>query len=437
MTAPRPTRRPQAASARATALDLLHAVLTRKRPLDEALQDHAGFFALDGRDRAFARLLTATTLRRLGQIDALIAGALERPLPVKARAVRDLLRLGLCQLLFLKTPAHAAVATAVDLAQKRGHGPHKALINAVLRRLAREGEALIEAQDAARLNTPDWLWESWSAAYGEAACRAIAEAHLSEPPLDFSVKADGDKWAWALGAVVLPTGTLRRPGGGRIEELPGYDQGTWWVQDAGAALPARLLGDVSGRLVIDLCAAPGGKAAQLANAGARVVAVDRAGNRLKRVKENLDRLGLSAELVRADAVRWRPPAPADAVLLDAPCSATGTIRRHPDVARLKTPRDVASLAETQDRLLAAAVGMVRPGGILVYCTCSLEPEEGPDRIARLMAGGAAFERAPVTAKEVGGLTELISAAGDVRTLPGQMRAFGGIDGFYAARLRRL
>ena len=236
---------------------------------------------------------------------------------------------------------------------------------------------------------------------------------------------------------MLPTGTLRRPGGGRVEELPGYDQGAWWVQDAGAALPAKLLGDVAGRRVVDLCAAPGGKAAQLANAGARVVAVDRSENRLKRVKENLDRLGLAAELVAADAARWRPPEPADAVLLDAPCSATGTIRRHPDVARLKSPADVASLAETQDRLLAAAVEMVGPGGLLVYCTCSLEPEEGPERVAKLLEGGAPFERAPLAAAELFGFAELISAAGDLRTLPGQLTAFGGVDGFYAARLRRL
>ena len=437
MTASKSDSRPAPPSPRGTALDLLEAVLGRKRPLDEALQDHAGFSTLAVRDRAFARLLTATTLRRLGQIDALIAGALERPLPKKARGVRDILRLGLCQLLFLETPAHAAVATAVDLAEERGHGPLKGLVNAVLRRMAREGARAVRAQDAARLDTPDWLWRSWSAAYGEQTCRAIAEAHLTEPPLDISVKADRDKWARALSAVVLPTGTLRRPTGGRVEELPGYDQGAWWVQDAGAALPAKLLGDVAGRLVVDLCAAPGGKAAQLANAGARVVAVDRSENRLKRVKENLDRLGLAAELVAADALGWRPPAPADAVLLDAPCSATGTIRRHPDVARLKSPADVASLAETQDRLLAAAADMVGPGGLLVYCTCSLEPEEGPERVAKLLAGGAPFERAPLAAAELSGRAELISAAGDLRTLPCQLTAFGGVDGFYAARLRRL
>ncbi len=421
--------------ARALAFDVVDAVLRRKRTLEDAIADHPAFDGLAARDRAFARNLAATTIRRLGQIDAMIDHALERPLPKKAAGVPIVLALGLAQILFLRTPPHAAVATSVELAQSLGHGPHKGLVNAVLRRLAREGDALLAAQDAARLNTPDWLWQSWSKAYGEAACRAIAEAHLGEAPLDITARDDPESLAASLDAKLLPTGTLRRAAGGDVARLPGFADGRWWVQDAAAALPAGFFGDVAGRRVIDLCAAPGGKTAQLAARGARVTAVDRSPKRLRRVRENLDRLGLTAELVAADAADWRPEEPADAVLVDAPCSATGTIRRHPDVARLKKPDDVAKLAIVQDRLLKAALAMAAPGGTIVYCACSLQPEEGPERIAALLAGGAAAELLPIGPAEVGGRDELL-ADGALRTLPCHLADLGGIDGFYAARLRR-
>lgn len=417
------------------AIDVVNAVLAKKRPLDVAIADHPAFEHLAGRDRAFARNLAATTLRRLGQIDKLIADALERPLPRKAAGVRIILALGLAQILFLRTPPHAAVATAVDLARARGFHAHEGLVNAVLRRYARDGGNALKAQDAARLNTPDWLWESWTEAYGGEVCRAIAEAHLAEAPLDITVKQDADAWAEKLDARILPTGSVRRAGGGEITKLPGFAAGHWWVQDAAAALPARFLGDVAGLSVIDLCAAPGGKTAQLAARGGRVTAVDRSPKRIRRLKENLDRLGLAAELVRADAADWRPLEKADAVLLDAPCSATGTIRRHPDVARLKSPAEVAKLAAVQDRLLAAALDMVKPGGAVVYCACSLQPEEGPARIAALLAAGAPAAMDPIGADEIGGLDELL-AEGALRSLPCHLREFGGVDGFYAARLRR-
>ncbi|MCH7863727.1 MAG: MFS transporter [Proteobacteria bacterium] len=420
--------------ARAVALDLLEAVLRRGRPLDDAIPDHPGFAGLEVRDRAFARLLTATTLRRLGQIDAVIDAALERPLPRKTQGVRDILRLGTVQLLFLDTPPHAAVATAVDLAQARKHGPHKKLVNAVLRRLGRQGRALAEAQDAPRLNTPDWLWEAWVKAYGEPTCRRIAEAHLSQAPLDFTVKGDAARWAKELDARILPTGSLRRPPGGTVTDLPGFREGAWWVQDAAAALPVNLLGDIKGRSVIDLCAAPGGKTAQLANRGAVVTAVDRSEKRLARLSENLRRLGLTAELITADATTWRPPQLAEMVLVDVPCSATGTIRRHPDVARLKKPDDVAKLTGVQDRLLTAALEMTAPGGTVVYCSCSLLPQEGPERIEPLIGAGGAARREPVKPGETGGMKELISAEGDLRTLPCHLPEQGGMDGFYAARL---
>ncbi len=327
--------------------------------------------------------------------------------------------------------------TAVSLTRARRQHTYAGLVNAVLRRLAQGGLALRDAQDAARLNTPDWLWESWSAAYGEATCRRIAEAHLAEPPLDVSVKGDAGHWAAALGATRLATGSLRLHPHGPIPALPGFADGAWWVQDAAAALPARLLGPVAGKSVLDLCAAPGGKTAQLAAAGARVIAVDRAQGRVARLRANLDRLGLAVETVIADVVTWRPAEPADALLLDVPCSATGTLRRHPDAAWLRTEEDVKALGPLQQALLEAAVAMVKPGGLIVYCACSLQPEEGPRRIDALIGAGAPVARQPVAANEVGGLAELITETGDLRTLPFHLEKEGGMDGFFASRLRRL
>ena len=433
----RATEYAETPTARATALDILLQVLGRRRPFDELLERDRQFAALEARDRAFAHLMVATTLRRLGQIDALIALCLSRPLPGPAHASRNLLRLGVAQLLFLGVAAHAAVDETVALAHGVDGGGYRGLINAVLRRLAAEGKAMVEAQDAPRLNTPDWLWQSWRAAYGEATCRAIAEAHLAEPPLDVTVKADPELWAAQLEAERLPTGSLRRRSAGDVRALPGFAEGAWWVQDAAAALPARLFGQLAGRSVLDLCAAPGGKTAQLALAAARVTAVDRSAGRLARLAENLSRLRLAAKTITADACLWRPERPADAVLLDAPCTATGAIRRHPDVPWLKTPDDVRRMAAEQDRLLRAAIEMVRPGGLLVYTACSLEVAEGPARIEALLAERAPLRRRPITAEEVGGLAELITPDGDLRTLPCHLAELGGLDGFYAARLERL
>jgi 16S rRNA (cytosine967-C5)-methyltransferase len=434
--------------ARAAALDLLGEVLERRTPLDEALLQHKTLGLLDSRDRGFARILVATCLRRLGQLDAVTAQLLDRPLKPKLEALRQVLRLGLCQILFLETPPHAAVDTSVRLAAKAGFGGHKGLVNAVLRRADREMRPLIAGQaasgEAGRLNTPGWLWDALAAAYGEAAAQAIAEAHLTEPPLDLSLKdpARAKDWAARLDAKILPTGGLRLPPGqGDVAKLGGYQEGAWWVQDLAASLPARLLRVPVGETVVDLCAAPGGKTAQLAAAGAQVIAVDRDAGRLKRLTQNLDRLGLSAATVEADATAWRPSEPAGAVLLDAPCSATGTLRRHPDIAWLKGPKQIAPLADLQDRLLAAAAGMLAPGGHLVYATCSLLPEEGPARIAALLTaaqrgGGAPLSRDPVAGEEVAGLGELITEEGDLRSLPSQLSGLGGLDGFYVCRLRR-
>jgi 16S rRNA (cytosine967-C5)-methyltransferase len=426
-----------ASTARLVALDLIAAVLGRDRPLDEAIEDSSAMAQLSLRDRAFARLLVATVLRRLGQIDALIAACVTNPLPQRAAGVHDILRLGLAQLLFLHTPAHAAVATSVDLAQSRGFLSYKGLVNAVLRRLSVEGPQRVEAQDVAQLNTPGWLWQSWTRTYGEDAVRAIATAHLREAPLDLTPRTDAADWSEQLAATRLPTGTLRRSGGGAVASLPGYAEGAWWVQDAAAALPARLFGNVAGLDVVDLCAAPGGKTAQLADAGAFVTAVDRSARRLDRLAVNLKRLGLPVAAVAADALTWRPERPVDAVLLDAPCTATGAIRRHPDVPHLKRPADVMRLAAIQDKLLRAAIDMLRPGGMLVYCTCSLEPEEGRLRIESLLHSGAPVERRPLSPQELDVPAEWLTPDGDLRTLPFHLAEYDGIDGFYGARLVKL
>ncbi|WP_448204387.1 16S rRNA (cytosine(967)-C(5))-methyltransferase RsmB [Azospirillum sp. sgz302134] len=424
-------------AARSAALDLLRDVLRKSIPFDDAFDAHPDLRGLEPRDRGFVRMLVATVLRRLGQIDELIQGSLAKPGLPKA-AVHDILRLGAAQLVFLGTPAHAAVDTAVALAAARGAEPYKGLINAVLRRIGREGAELVAKQDAGRLNTPDWLWLSWRHAYGIARTRGIVEAHLHEAPLDLTVKQDPAAWAERLEATPLPTGTLRRATAGAITDLPGFAEGAWWVQDLAASLPAKLFGDLAGKRVYDLCAAPGGKTAQLLAQGAEVVAVDRSAKRLERVRENLARLNLSAaEILAADVATWQPDQPADAVLLDAPCSATGAIRRHPDILRVKTPEDIAKLAKAQNRLLAHAVDLVKPGGTLIYCTCSIQPEEGEAQIDRILTRDPRVERLPIEPGELGGMAELINERGEVRSLPGMLGELGGIDGFFVARLRRL
>jgi len=289
------------------------------------------------------------------------------------------------------------------------------------------------------LDTPEWLMERWAAHYGVATARAIAVAHTQEPALDLTVKSDPAKWAAALDGRVLDTGTVRAVASGPVPQLPGYDDGAWWVQDAAAALPAKLLGDIRGKSVADLCAAPGGKTAQLAQAGAQVTAIDRSPARVARLRENLTRLSLQAETVVADAVEWAgPPEGFDGILIDAPCTSTGTIRRHPDVAWLRQESDIAALTALQQRLLKKSVSLLKPGGTLVYCTCSLEPEEGEQAVAALLASEPALRRVPIEASEVAGLAEIITADGDLRTLPSHLPnadpKLGGLDGFYASRL---
>ncbi len=394
---------------------------------------------LEGRDRALARLIAATVLRRLGELEFVLNSFLEKPLSKRHGALWQILLAGAAQLLFLDTPPHAAVGLAVDQARRDRQAAHyDKLVNAVLRRVARDGKAVLEGADALALNVPAWMLARWTQAYGGDVARRIAAASLAEAPLDVTVKEAPETWAERLGGAVLPTQTVRLAAGGRIEELAGYAEGAWWVQDAAAALPARLLGDVAGKSVADLCAAPGGKTAQLAAAGADVTSVDMAGARLERLRSNLARLHLDAQLVEADAVTWKPGRTFDAVLLDAPCTATGTMRRHPDILRLKRADDVAALADIQTRLLDSAAGLVAPGGTLLYCTCSLEPEEGARQIEAFLARDRRFTRSPIVAGECGIAADWLTPAGELRTLPfhlpGEQPHLSGMDGFYAARL---
>jgi 16S rRNA (cytosine967-C5)-methyltransferase len=422
--------------ARAVALDLLEQTLERRRPLDEALDASEIALRLSARDRAFALLLALTSLRRLGQIDDVLSRFLTRPLPARRHAVRNLLRLGAAQLLFLDTPPHAAVDSTVSLAGEIAPAAFAAFANAVLRKVAGEGKALVAGQDAAKLNMPSWLWRALVEAHGEATAREIARAHLAEPPLDLTTKAEPAAWAERLGGALLPTGTVRLAGRAPIEGLPGYGEGAWWVQDAAAALPARLLGPIAGKRVVEIGAAPGGKSAQLAAAGADLIALDRSPKRLAVLKENLARLRLAASLIEADATRWRPDTPVDAVLIDAPCSATGTVRRHPEAPYIRDLADAERLAETQDALIEAGAAWLKPGGVMVFATCSLLPLEGEARIDAALAKPLGLAREPIAATELGGRAEAVTQRGELRTLPCHLAAAGGMDGFFAARLRR-
>ncbi len=418
-------------AARKAALVMLSQVLRQRRPLDSQFDNLKN---LDPRDAGFARALVSQSLRHFGMLDAVIRHFVPKPLvPHKAGPATEILLLGACELLVLKVAAHAAVDAANNLAAADSKAVHfKSLINAVLRRIAREGESIRSGRDRARLNTPDWLWTRWSAQYGNDVARAIAEAHGKEAPLDIILKRDD----LASSQGVAIAGLSRRIGDpARVEDLEGFAEGHWWVQDVAATLPVLLLGDVTGKRVIDLCAAPGGKTLQLAARGADVTAVELDAARATRVRENLMRTNLNADVVEIDVRDFDGKAPL--VLLDAPCTATGTIRRHPDLPWIKGAADVTAQASLAYDLLESASAMVEPGGLLVFAVCSLEREEGEEQIAGFLAAHPEFARHPVTADELFGHGEWITADGDLRTLPCHLAELGGMDGFYAARLRRL
>jgi 16S rRNA (cytosine967-C5)-methyltransferase len=427
-------------AARRIAADILDGVLHKHRTLDEQLDGggaHPGVKTLSDRDRALMRRMVATALRRLGTLGHVLSRLLDRGIPTDAPRAQSALLIGAAQILWMDVPDHAAVDLSVRLVQSdRRAAKYAGLVNAVLRRCAREGQPLIDEVKSKTLDVPPWLLARWIAHYGEQLAREIAIAIGHDPSLDITVQ-----WATRLHGEILPTGTVRTLLQGSVTMLPGFSEGQWWVQDAAAALPARLFGDVSGKNIADMCAAPGGKTAQLVQAGARVTAVDRSPARMARLRDNFTRLSLDAEAVIADAADWQPEnsnGGFDGILVDAPCGSTGTIRRHPDVAWLRQEDDIGALMALQKRLLQKAVTLLKPGGILVYCTCSLEPEEGEHAISALLASDPTVRRVPIDASEVSGLAEIVTVEGDLRTLPCHLPhddpRLGGLDGFYAARL---
>jgi 16S rRNA (cytosine967-C5)-methyltransferase len=410
--------------------------------LDDAIARTRPFEQLEGSDRGFARLLAAETLRRRGAIDHIIGGYLDRPLPKKSARVMDILRIAAAQLLILETPAHAAVSTSVELANERGEtGGYSSLINAITRKISDTGKEAL-AKIPPRTDTPAWIWRSWERSYGPMGAKAITEAHRATPPLDITLKPGEDSDAWLARfreaghePILLANGSIRFARISDVTVLEGFEEGAWWVQDVAASLPVRLLGDVSGKLVYDLCAAPGGKTLQLVSAGANVIAIDKSGARLERVQENLERTNMRARLVEEDALRFRPAELADAILLDAPCTATGTIRRHPDIPWSKGETALSALTELQSKMIDHALGLLKPGGLLVYCVCSLQREEGEAQAKAALARNANVTRLPINPAEIGGFDKAINRDGDLRTLPSMLAEQGGIDGFFAVRFR--
>lgn len=435
---------------RRAAADLLFLTLEKRRTLDQAMDESPPFNDLDGPDRGFARAIASAALRELGRIDMALAPLLSRPLQAASPAIRALLRVGAVQLWRMDVPEHAAVSETVEAAKDwpdaRSGG---AFLNAVLRRAAAERPDL----DALPLTAiwPDWLAAAFEESVGADGAAALAAAQLGEPGIYLTAKTSAAAVAEVTGGELLGNGSVRAPGG-PVETLAEYGSGDWWVQDPAAALPAKLLmacpsdsppksgmimdksdmvmGKSSEVTAIDLCAAPGGKTLQLCAAGLNVIAVDRSKPRLKRLEENLARTGLSAEIIAADAETWRPETPADLLLLDAPCSALGTLRRHPEGAWIKRPDDIARFPDVQYRLLKAATEMVRPGGTILYCVCTPLKAEGADVVDRAIANGF-VTRLPVKPEEAPGFETCITEKGDLVTLPATNSEH---DAFFMSRL---
>ena len=421
----------EGANTRRAAAELLMLCLDSRRTLDDAMVASETFNTLEGADRGFARVIASAALRELGRIDAALAPLLSRPLEATSPAIRALLRVGAVQLWRLETPEHAAVSETVEAAKgwpdaRSGGG----FLNAVLRRAA-AAKPDLDALAPATI-WPDWLANQFTADLGEDAADALARHQLAEPPVFLTAKSDAAAVAAATGGTLTPSGAIIAPHTA-IETLPGYSDGDWWVQDAAAALPARLLSPQPGEAIIDLCAAPGGKTLQLAASGATVTAVDRSKPRLERLRENLARTGLTADIIAADADQWRPQAPAGKLLLDAPCSALGTLRRHPEGAWIKRAAEIARFPAAQARLLKASASMVVPGGTVIYCVCTPLKAEGVDIVEAAISEGL-FARSPILPGDVTGFAHCLTPAGDLLTLPAQG---DGHDAFYIARLTRL
>ncbi|GER06046.1 MFS transporter [Iodidimonas muriae] len=422
------------------ALAILDHVLNRHQTLDGAVDQALKTWPMIGLDRSFARVIATKALRNLGFIDHVLADFLTQGVPDKCRYADLVLRGGLAQILFMDVPDHAAVDSSVRLiagAKHRADRGMKPVVNAVLRRAVRERDSLLAQLDAnPGLALPRWLADRWQKAYGAETLSDMARVIIADPPLDLSLRDphEQEALAKALKGVCLPTGSVRLTKLSDVTALEGFDEGRLWVQDAAASLPARLLpeGDA-----IDFCAAPGGKSLQLAAQGRHVIALDRSARRLARLRENLIRTGLDAEIVVSDALNWTPKQAPKRVLLDAPCSATGTLRRHPDTGWLKSPVDVEKLADLQSKLLDHVAGIMADDGVMVYCVCSLEPEEGEDQVRAFLQRRPDFERMAITPDELPGLDMALNKDGDVRTLPSHWADQGGLDGFFIARFRKI
>lgn len=419
------------------AVKIIAAVIDKKTSLDGMLDAEHGnpsYRSLSLADRALVRAIINSALRHLPRIEAAISMMLDGPLPQGARSLHHVLVVAVAQMLYLDVPDHSAVDLAVEQAHRDPRNKRFVkLVNAVLRRLGREKEAVMAAIEVIPV-LPQWFQDRLVAAYGEDVAARIAQSQLVPSAIDLTVKSDPEGWAKKLNGTVLPNGSVRLGSfEGQVFALEGFAEGEWWVQDFSASMPVRLMGDIKGKRVADLCAAPGGKTAQLVLAGAIVTALDQSGNRLKRLKENLSRLGFAAETVEENMLKFQPDELFDAVLLDAPCSSTGTLRKHPDVSWTKDEKDIAKLANLQEQMLRHAIGLVKPGGLVVFSNCSLDPSEGEAMVARVLESDSGVERVAVVPEALPGMEIAISSHGDLRTTPDM---FGGVDGFYAAVLRR-
>ncbi len=416
---------------------ILFEITSKRRTFGDVLISHKGFNKLNAKDRAFAYNLVATTLRRLGQIDAIINERLERDLPRSANAARNALRLGLCQILFLHSQTHAAVNTSVEIAGLRGPQKFKAVVNGILRRVAREGAETITKRHPEDQNMPDWMRVSWERTFGQKETQKITKTNLRNPPIDLTIRNNPDRWANKLGGKRIGKVTVRLPGSVQIGLVEGFEDGEWWVQDAAATLPAQILATSApvGR-VCDLCAAPGGKTIQLLMAGLDVTAVDKSEERLLLLQSNLKRLKLEAHIITKDILYWKPAEVFNAVLLDAPCSATGTIRRHPDIPHLKSPKDIPKLAKLQRQLIDCAIKLTAPGGIVVYSVCSLEAEEGIEQVNKVLSQNSSIEIDRIGINEIQDFENCLTKAGCVQTTPAHLSGIGGVDGFFIARFRK-
>ncbi len=428
---------PASILARRAAATAMTAILADQEALETALENQQDYQGLDSRDRAFARMIVATTCRHHGQITKALAPFIRKTPPI---AVTAILQTATAQILFLKTPPHAAVGETVNVLKSKPFTRGFANMgNAILRQVVKEGPKLALAV-APRENIPGWIRGAWERAYGRAELRKMAVQLMKDPPLDLSVKSDADGWVERLQGVKISNDTIRLDHAGHVSALDGFEAGQWWVQDIAASLPVTLMEDILGGLagkdILDMCAAPGGKTLQLASKGAKVTALDKSDNRLKRLQENLQRTHLEADIVCEDALNWTPKRQFDAILLDAPCSATGTFRRHPDVLLNRTPKDVSKLVKLQGKMLRKAATMLKPGGVLIYAVCSLQPEESQPQITRFIAELPEFRLIPVTGIKGLSLPKARFDGGMVRTLPSDLPEMGGMDGFFIAAIKR-